>query len=73
MVKAVGGVLVQCDPLIKALIMDIDRNAASVVVEDLDDTHVVLHAAQVGYVKSELNRLLSKNVYNPMEDDDMGS
>ncbi|ODQ77808.1 hypothetical protein BABINDRAFT_163195 [Babjeviella inositovora NRRL Y-12698] len=70
MVRAVKCVLVQCDPSIKALILDIDRLSQTIVIQDLDDTHLVIDSSKVQHVKNELNRLLTKNVYNPMEEEE---
>ena len=51
MLVASKGVLVQCD-LIKAL----NHSQA----QELDETHLLIQHDKVNFVKSELNRLLSK-------------
>ncbi|CAK7893520.1 general transcription and DNA repair factor IIH subunit Tfb5p [[Candida] anglica] len=68
MPRAIRGVLVRCDPSIKALILKIDSARHDIVIEELDDTHLVIDQKQVQAVKNELNRLLSKNIYNPFEE-----
>lgn len=69
MLTASKGVLVQCDPSIRALILQIDSKTPGIVLEELDDTHLLIKQDQVKNVKEELNKLLSLNIYNPFEDD----
>ena len=69
MLVASKGVLVQCDPSIKALIIQIDSSSSGIILEELDETHLLIQHDQVNFVKSELNRLLSKNIYNPFEEE----
>lgn len=68
MPTASKGVLVQCDPSIRALILQIDTSAPGIVLEELDETHLLIKQDQVPYIKNELNKLLSKNIYNPFEE-----
>ena len=70
MAKARRGMLLQCDPSIKALIVQIDSKTNDIILEELDDTHLLVDPAKVDFIKHELNRLLSKNIYNPMDDED---
>ncbi|CUM62548.1 uncharacterized protein PRCAT00000100001 [Priceomyces carsonii] len=67
MPTATKGILVQCDPSIKALIMQIDSKTPGIVLDELDETHLLIKQDQVQGVKTELNRLLSKNIYDPFE------
>ena len=69
MPRAIRGVLVRCDPSIKALILQVDSQRHDIVVEELDDTHLVIDQSKVQAVKDELNRLLSQNIYNAIEDE----
>ena len=71
MAKARRGMLLQCDPSIKALIVQIDSKTNDIILEELDDTHLLVDPAKVDFIKHELNRLLSKNIYNPMDDEDV--
>lgn len=64
MPSATKGVLVQCDPSIHALIIQLDQNTPGIVIQDLDETHLMIKQDMVPFVKSELNRLLSENIYN---------
>ncbi|KAK5958998.1 TFIIH complex subunit TFB5 PWA37_003675 [Arxiozyma heterogenica] len=70
MARARRGILLQCDPSIKALIVQIDFERHDIILEELDDTHLLVDPSKVEFVKSELNRLLSKNIYNPMEEEE---
>ncbi|RCK64774.1 RNA polymerase II transcription factor B subunit 5 [Candida viswanathii] len=69
MLVASKGVLVQCDPSIKALIIQIDSTSPGIILEELDETHLLIQHDKVDVVKAELNRLLSKNIYNPFEEE----
>ncbi|QLL34950.1 hypothetical protein HG536_0H03250 [Torulaspora globosa] len=70
MARARRGSLIQCDPSIKALIMQIDAERSDIILEELDDTHLLVDPSKVEFIKRELNRLLSKNIYNPMDEDE---
>ncbi|GME93317.1 hypothetical protein B5S28_g3158 [[Candida] boidinii] len=69
MARAVKGMLIQCDPSIKALIVKIDSDFNNIVVEELDDTHLLVDPSTIPFIKQELNRILSKNTYNPLDDE----
>lgn len=68
MLSAVKGALVLCDPSIKALILKIDSERHDIIIEELDETHLVIDQNKIDFVKLELNRLLSKNIYDPFDD-----
>lgn len=68
MPTASKGVLIQCDPSIRALILQIDTNSRGIVLEELDNTHLMVKQDMVQFVKDELNRLLSKNIYDPFDE-----
>lgn len=70
MPRARRGALIQCDPSIKALIVQIDTDKSDIILEELDDTHLLIDPAKVEFIKRELNRLLSKNIYNPMDEEE---
>ncbi|ODV86163.1 hypothetical protein CANARDRAFT_6656 [[Candida] arabinofermentans NRRL YB-2248] len=69
MARAVKGTLVQCDPSIKALIVRIDSDYRDIVIEELDDTHLLVDPSKIPFIKQELNRILAKNTYNPLDDE----
>lgn len=62
--------MIECDPSIKALIVNIDSDKHDIVIEELDDTHLLIDSTKVDFVKEELNRLLTANTYNPMDEED---
>lgn len=68
MPMASKGILVQCDPSIRALILQIDSTSRGIVLEELDNTHLMIKQDQVQFIKNELNRLLSKNIYDPFDE-----
>lgn len=70
MPRARRGALIQCDPSIKALVVQIDADKSDIILEELDDTHLLIDPAKVEFIKRELNRLLSKNIYNPMDEEE---
>ena len=70
MARARRGALIQCDPSIKALIIQMDAEYNDIILEELDDTHLLVDPNKVEYIKHELNRLLSSNIYNPMDEEE---
>lgn len=69
MLVASKGVLVLCDPSIRALILQIDSTNPGIVLEELDERHLLIQHDKVNVVKNELNKLLSKNIYNPFDEE----
>ncbi|CAF9917766.1 MAG: hypothetical protein HETSPECPRED_003584 [Heterodermia speciosa] len=70
MPKASKGVLVECDPAIKAIILKIDQEKNEYIVEDLDDTHLMVKDSKVQALKAKLDEELKNAVSYPDEDDD---
>ncbi|VVT46439.1 uncharacterized protein SAPINGB_P001214 [Magnusiomyces paraingens] len=68
MPSAIKGVLIECDPSIRALILHIDTKTHGVIIQELDDTHLLVDENRVEYIKSELNRLLAKNTFVPEDE-----
>lgn len=66
MLTATKGVLVLCDPSIKAIISQINTEH-EIIINDLDESHILIKLDCVEYVKNELNKILSKNVYTQIE------
>ncbi|KAI9823160.1 MAG: TFIIH complex subunit tfb5 [Thelocarpon impressellum] len=54
MPKAVKGVLVECDPSIKAIILKIDSAHHDFIVEDLDDQTLVVKESKLKELKERL-------------------
>ena len=57
MVKAVKGVLVQCDPSVKAIILKADAEKNEYIVEDLDDQTLVVKENQLANLKAYLDQV----------------
>ncbi|KAI1389836.1 nucleotide excision repair, TFIIH, subunit [Hypoxylon trugodes] len=71
MVRAIKGTLVECDPSIKSIIISIDSEDNEYIIEDLDESHLVVKDNMVAKLKMELDRRLKENV--PDVDDDSDS
>ncbi|KAG0141217.1 hypothetical protein CROQUDRAFT_52043 [Cronartium quercuum f. sp. fusiforme G11] len=73
MVRAVKGVLLTCDPAVKQLILSLnDKPANSItanglvppfIVQDLDETHLLVTQDCVGALRVELEAELEKNTF----------
>ncbi|KAK7433900.1 RNA polymerase II transcription factor B subunit 5 [Colletotrichum acutatum] len=63
------GVLIECDPSIKSIIVNIDSNNHDYIIEDLDDQHVVVKENMVGLLKRQLDERL-KETQQPDESSD---
>ena len=51
------GVLVECDPSIKAIILKIDQDKHDYIVEDLDDQTLVIKENQLASLKARLEEV----------------
>ncbi|KAL8646820.1 MAG: hypothetical protein Q9226_006700 [Calogaya cf. arnoldii] len=67
MPKAVKGVLIECDPSIKAIILKIDQDKHDYIVEDLDDQHLVIKESQLPRLKERLEEVLANTQQMPDE------
>ncbi|CEP63044.1 TFIIH complex subunit TFB5 LALA0_S07e01156g [Lachancea lanzarotensis] len=70
MPRARKGALIQCDPSIRALILQMDTDRNNIILEELDDTHLLVDPAKVEFIKAELNRLMSQNIYDAMDEEE---
>lgn len=50
--------------------MQIDAQRSDIILEELDDTHLLVDPSKVEFIKQELNRRLSKNIYNPVDEEE---
>lgn len=50
--------------------MNIDADKHDIVIQELDDTHLLIDPAKVEFVKEELNRILTANTYNPLDEEE---
>ncbi|KAI1808070.1 nucleotide excision repair, TFIIH, subunit [Daldinia bambusicola] len=71
MVRAIKGTLVECEPSIKSIIINIDSVNNEYIIEDLDENHLVVKDNMVKQLKIELDKRLKENV--PEVDDDSDS
>ncbi|OCL10078.1 hypothetical protein AOQ84DRAFT_7380 [Glonium stellatum] len=52
------GVLVECDASIKAIIVKLDSERNDIIVEDLDDEHLVIKETKLEELRQRLNQTL---------------
>ncbi|KAI0441337.1 RNA polymerase 2 general transcription and DNA repair factor tfiih component [Xylaria telfairii] len=72
MVRAIKGTLVECDPSIKSIIISIDdKEKNDYIIEDLDDSHLLIKDVMVAQLKAKLEERLKETV--PFVEDDSGS
>ncbi|GLA63813.1 TFIIH complex subunit tfb5 [Aspergillus tubingensis] len=58
MPRAVRGVLIECDPSVKAIILKYDEERHDYIVEDLDDDrHLVIKESQLQNLKARLTKV----------------
>lgn len=55
MAKLEKGVLIECDPSIKSIIMNIDSEYNEYILHDLDDTHLLIQENKVQELKRKLD------------------
>lgn len=70
MARAIKGMLIKCDPSIKSLVVKIDQDYRDIVIEELDDTHLLIDPSKLTFIKKELNRILASNSYNAFEEEE---
>ncbi|KFA49789.1 hypothetical protein S40285_07130 [Stachybotrys chlorohalonatus IBT 40285] len=54
MPRAIRGVLIECDPSIKSIIVKIDSDNHDYIIEDLDEERVVVKENMVAQLKKKL-------------------
>ncbi|KAJ5884748.1 hypothetical protein N7495_009258 [Penicillium taxi] len=63
MPRAVRGLLIECDPSIKAMILKYDEERHDYVVEDLEDeSHLVIKESQLQNLKTRLDQDLDQKI-----------
>ncbi|RYP07723.1 hypothetical protein DL764_002342 [Monosporascus ibericus] len=70
-VVAVRGVLVECDPSIKSIILNLDHESNAYVIEDLDETHLLVKENTLQELKAKLEDRLKETV--PVVENDSDS
>ncbi|ORZ26542.1 nucleotide excision repair TFIIH subunit [Lobosporangium transversale] len=66
MVKAVKGVVVECDTSVKQIILGLNEKG-KFIIEDLDDTHVFVDASCIEQLRFDIDEILNENTYNVEE------
>nr|6TRS_D Chain D, Uncharacterized protein [Thermochaetoides thermophila DSM 1495] len=66
MVRAIRGVLIECEPAIKSIIVHLDSINHDFIIEDLDDHHLVVKENMVQILKQKLEDRL-RETYRPEE------
>lgn len=62
MVKAVKGVLLECDSTVKQIVLNLNKRG-NFVIEDLGETHLFIESTWVDQLKYELDKILDENSY----------
>ncbi|KAI1502851.1 RNA polymerase 2 general transcription and DNA repair factor tfiih component [Biscogniauxia marginata] len=71
MVRAIKGTLVECDPSIKSIIINIDSEKNDFIIEDLDESHLLIKDNMVATLKAKLEERLKETV--PIVENDSDS
>ncbi|MCJ1331249.1 TFIIH complex subunit tfb5 [Thelotrema lepadinum] len=67
---ATRGVLIQCDPSIKAIILKINQESNEYIIEDLDDQTLVIKEDKLASLKYRLDEELANTQQMFDSDDD---
>ncbi|KAF2812084.1 uncharacterized protein BDZ99DRAFT_517953 [Mytilinidion resinicola] len=59
------GVLIKCDASIKAIIVRIDADQNDIIVDDLDDEHLLIKEAKLAELKQRLSETLKATLREP--------
>lgn len=57
MVRAIRGVLITCDPPVKAIIKRMHARDQDVIIEDLDETHLLIQENKLAAVQQEIRNV----------------
>ncbi|CAK7565980.1 MAG: TFIIH complex subunit tfb5 [Sporothrix epigloea] len=60
MVRAIRGVLIECDPAIKSIIVNIDSERHDFIIEDLDEQRLVVNENMMETLKRKLEERLKE-------------
>jgi TFIIH basal transcription factor complex TTD-A subunit len=62
MVKAIRGVLLECDQAVKTIVIDLD-NKLNFIIADLDESHLFIDRTKLEDVRRRLDDILEENTY----------
>lgn len=68
MVKVIKGVLIECDSTMKQFLLyldDIGELGGKFILEDFDDTHILIDTEFVDKLKEKIDDLMDKHSYAP--------
>ncbi|KAJ2899633.1 hypothetical protein MKZ38_002948 [Zalerion maritima] len=60
MVRAIRGILITCDPPVKAIIERLHTRLQDVIIEVLDESHILIQEAKLGAVQKEIQDVIYK-------------
>ncbi|KAI9097005.1 TFIIH subunit TTDA/Tfb5 [Phlyctochytrium arcticum] len=68
MVRATKGALLECDPAVKEIVLDLDNKRSDsgeprFIIEQLDETHLFIDLAVLDWLKDKLDEILEENTY----------
>ena len=66
MARTLKGTLIECDPSIKTMILDIDNKMDErnkFVMSDLDETHLLIDSQSVQRVQDMIQQIIEENTY----------
>lgn len=66
MPRAIRGILVECEPAIKSIIVHLDSANHDIIIEDLDEGRLVIKESMLNLLKQKLEDRL-KETYRPEE------
>ncbi|EFW99174.1 RNA polymerase 2 general transcription and DNA repair factor tfiih component [Grosmannia clavigera kw1407] len=70
MVRAIRGVLVECDPAIKSIIVNIDSQNHDYIIEELDEQRLVVKENMMVSLKTKLDDRLKETTQQEDEESD---
>ncbi|KAG4304432.1 hypothetical protein PORY_002142 [Pneumocystis oryctolagi] len=65
MPRATKGVLIECDPTVRQIILNLDSQTHDIVLEDLQE-RLLVHSQQLDRIRLELDRVLEENSFNSL-------
>lgn len=69
MAKAIKGTLIECDPSIRSLIVKLNSDNSGIIIEELDDRHLLIDSNRLTFLKKELNDYLSRNTFSIFDEE----
>ena len=64
MARTLKGTLIECDPSIKTMLLDMDSKMANkFIMSELDETHLLIDTTRVQEVQEMLQNIIEENTY----------